>query len=141
MEDSVFPHHRSLADPEELEEERRLCYVAMTRARRRLYLTNAWSRTLFGGTSANPPSRFLKEVPAELVESRSADRDRGRRAAGRHGPGDGGLDVGDRVVHPTFGPGRILEIGGGPGNEEALVRFDEYGAKRLLLAYAPMIRA
>ncbi|CAN5255371.1 DNA helicase PcrA [soil metagenome] len=141
MEDSVFPHHRSLGDPEELEEERRLCYVAMTRARRRLYLTNAWSRTLFGGTSANPPSRFLKEVPAELVDSRSADRGGpSRRAAGRHGAGDGGLGVGDRVVHPTFGPGRILEIGGAPGNEEALVRFDEYGAKRLLLAYAPMIR-
>ncbi|MDP8978192.1 MAG: UvrD-helicase domain-containing protein, partial [Actinomycetota bacterium] len=74
MEDSVFPHHRSLGDPDELEEERRLCYVAMTRARRRLYLTNAWSRTLFGGTSANPPSRFLKEVPAELVDRRAADQ-------------------------------------------------------------------
>ncbi|MBW3601966.1 MAG: UvrD-helicase domain-containing protein [Actinobacteria bacterium] len=140
MEDSVFPHHRSLGEPEELEEERRLCYVAMTRARRRLYLTNAWSRTLFGGTSANPPSRFLKEVPAELVEARSADHARpGPRAVGRQGADDG-LGVGDRVLHPTFGPGRILEIGGRPGNEEALVRFDEYGAKRLLLAYAPMIR-
>ena len=152
MEDSVFPHHRALGDPDELEEERRLAYVAMTRAEQRLYLTSAWSRTLFGATNANPPSRFLKEVPAELIEQRSNDRGGpGRRAVARVGvrsqyrPGavdaDETFGPGDRVRHPTFGTGKILELTGTPGSEEALIRFDEYGTKRLLLAYAPLIRA
>ena len=155
MEDAVFPHHRALGDPEELEEERRLAYVAMTRARERLYLTSAWSRTLFGGTNANPPSRFLKEVPRELVEDRSEQRGAASRRAltkvgvrsqytGRPGAEDddgADLGVGDRIRHPTFGPGRILELSGRPGNEEALIAFDEYGTKRLLMAYAPLVRA
>ncbi len=152
LEDSVFPHHRALSDPDELEEERRLAYVAMTRARQRLYLTSAWSRTLFGGTHANPPSRFLKEVPSELIEDRSAERGAAsRRAVAKVGvrsqytgrPGTDQADefgVGDRIRHPTFGPGRILELTGTPGSEEALVSFDEYGTKRLLLAYAPLVR-
>ncbi|HVL98617.1 MAG TPA: DNA helicase PcrA [Egibacteraceae bacterium] len=144
MEDSVFPHHRSLGDPGELEEERRLCYVAMTRAKQRLYLTSAWSRTLFGGTHANPPSRFLKEVPPELVDHRSADQGGpSRRAAARlEGEGEGeDVAVGDRILHPRFGPGLVLELSGSHGKEEALIRFDESGTKRLLLAYAPLVRA
>jgi DNA helicase II / ATP-dependent DNA helicase PcrA len=157
MEDAVFPHFRSLGDPEELEEERRLCYVGMTRAMQRLYVSSAWRRSLYGGTNANPPSRFLKEIPTELVESRSGGGP-SRRAAARVGPrpgarvsagaGNGADDdeaeefgVGDRVLHPTFGPGTLLEMSGTPGSEEALIKFDEYGTKRLLLAYAPMIRA
>ncbi|MFM7061643.1 MAG: UvrD-helicase domain-containing protein [Actinomycetes bacterium] len=67
LEDGVFPHLRSLTDPDALEEERRLCYVGITRARERLYLCHAWSRQLFGATSYNPPSRFLEEIPEELV--------------------------------------------------------------------------
>src|SRR5213078_1544393 len=67
LEDGVFPHMRSLGEPDELEEERRLCYVGITRARERLYLTNAWCRTLWGSTQYNPPSRFLKEIPEHLV--------------------------------------------------------------------------
>jgi DNA helicase-2/ATP-dependent DNA helicase PcrA len=149
MEDSVFPHYRSLGHPEELEEERRLCYVAMTRAKERLYLTSAWSRSLFGGRNANPPSRFLKEVPPELVDSRASDRGgpsrraaaRVGRAAASGGDATGDLGVGDRVLHPTFGPGRILELSGNFGDEEAVVSFDEYGTKRLVLAYAPLVRA
>ena len=70
LEDGVFPHLRSLSEPDELEEERRLAYVGITRARERLYLTHAWSRTLFGRTQYNPPSRFLDEIPAELVARR-----------------------------------------------------------------------
>ena len=152
MEDGVFPHHRSLGDPDEMEEERRLCYVAMTRAEQRLYLTCAWSRTLFGGTNANPPSRFLREVPADLVEDRSDQRGQASRRAvnrvgvrsqytGRDTAGDVTFDVGERIVHPTFGPGRILELTGARGREEVLVRFDEYGTKRLALAYAPLAKA
>ncbi len=78
MEDGVFPHFRSLGDPDELEEERRLCYVGITRARERLYLCHAWSRMLFGATDYHPPSRFLDEIPAELVREIGATRGRGR---------------------------------------------------------------
>ena len=78
MEDGVFPHFRSLGEPEELEEERRLCYVGITRARERLYLCHAWSRMLFGATDYHPPSRFLDEIPAELVREIGATRGRGR---------------------------------------------------------------
>ena len=69
MEDGVFPHYRSMTDSGELEEERRLAYVGVTRARKRLYLTHAWSRSLFGGSNYNPPSRFLREIPEELVRT------------------------------------------------------------------------
>jgi DNA helicase II / ATP-dependent DNA helicase PcrA len=100
LEDGVFPHLRSLGEPDELEEERRLCYVGITRARQRLYLSHAWSRMLFGSTQYNPPSRFLKEIPEELthlveggklrvggkagiVERALRDRDRDRDGGGR----------------------------------------------------------
>src|SRR5665811_166856 len=127
----------------------------MTRAQQRLYLTSAWSRTLFGATNANPASRFLREVPAELVEDRPRERGGASRRAlakvgvrsqyrpGRAAPEDADVDVevGDRVLHPTFGPGRVLELVGSPGDEEALIDFDEYGTKRLLMAYAPLVRS
>ncbi|MEO6627662.1 MAG: 3'-5' exonuclease, partial [Aquihabitans sp.] len=74
MEDGVFPHLRSLTEPQELEEERRLAYVGITRARERLYLSHAWSRTIFGSTQYNPPSRFLDEIPQRLVEAIQGDR-------------------------------------------------------------------
>ena len=76
MEDGVFPHHRSMTDPYELEEERRLAYVGITRARKQLYLTHAWSRMLHGQTSYNPPSRFLAEIPPDLIDDRSDDTQR-----------------------------------------------------------------
>jgi DNA helicase-2/ATP-dependent DNA helicase PcrA len=105
LEDGVFPHLRSLTEPDQLEEERRLAYVGITRARRRLYLTHAWSRTLFGGTQYNPPSRFLDEIPAGLVKDVEGHRraSRGGRVYGGGGwrPGDGSLRVAagrDRIV-------------------------------------------
>lgn len=95
MEEGVFPHTRALTEPSELEEERRLAYVGITRAQRRLHLTNAWSRTLFGSTQYNPPSRFLDEIPPDLVElkgnnvrrssGRSSYRDRDRTSYGEPG--------------------------------------------------------
>jgi DNA helicase-2/ATP-dependent DNA helicase PcrA len=95
LEDGIFPHLRSLGEPHELEEERRLCYVGITRAQERLYLTNAWSRTIFGSTQYNPPSRFLDELPEELVVDKS---DRSRRSPGRSSmrtyEGGGGGDAG-----------------------------------------------
>ena len=81
MEDGVFPHLRSIGEPDELEEERRLAYVGITRARERLYLTHAWSRTLYGGTQYNPPSRFLDEIPG-----RAGRVDRGQRGGRAVGP-------------------------------------------------------
>jgi DNA helicase-2/ATP-dependent DNA helicase PcrA len=97
LEENVFPHVRSIGEPRELEEERRLAYVGITRARERLYLTNAWSRTLFGATSYNLPSRFLKEVPEELV---SVAPDQRRASASR------ALPAGWGDSSPAFGAGR-----------------------------------
>src|SRR4051794_3422162 len=85
-EEGVFPHIRALTEPEELEEERRLAYVGITRAREKLYLSHAWSRTLFGSTQYNPPSRFLDEIPSELVEHMGD----GRRTSGRASYRSGG---------------------------------------------------
>jgi DNA helicase-2/ATP-dependent DNA helicase PcrA len=95
LEDGVFPHLRSIGEPEQLEEERRLAYVGITRAMERLYLTHAWSRTLFGGTQYNPPSRFLDEIPEGLVKE-VAGQKRGsrRRAGGSGGSGDDGAGWG-----------------------------------------------
>ncbi len=164
LEDGVFPHLRSLGEPAELEEERRLCYVGITRARRRLYLSHAWSRMLFGSTQYNPPSRFLKEIPAQLTEviegSRSgrkggagdygggyrANRERMVDAASRPAPTPArtsgaerlGIRVGDDVVHAKWGEGVVLEIIGSDDKAEAVVRFPSVGEKRLLLAWAPL---
>jgi DNA helicase-2/ATP-dependent DNA helicase PcrA len=91
LEDGVFPHLRSLGEPAELEEERRLCYVGITRARRRLYLSHAWSRMLFGSTQYNPPSRFLKEIPEHLTDMVEGSR---RRASSGGGVGGGGGSYG-----------------------------------------------
>ncbi|MET0728999.1 MAG: DNA helicase PcrA [Acidimicrobiales bacterium] len=96
LEDGVFPHLRSIGEPDELEEERRLAYVALTRAQERLYLTHAWSRTLYGGTQYNPPSRFLDEIPQQLVqaiEQRRASRG-GRTYGGGGSGGYGGAGYG-----------------------------------------------
>jgi DNA helicase II / ATP-dependent DNA helicase PcrA len=161
LEENVFPHVRSLGDPEQLDEERRLCYVGITRARERLYLCHAWCRNLFGSTQYNPPSRFLAEVPEQLV------RLTGRTAPGRgsirerqlgtgvvgapRGPGGGpvtgaagaeklGLRVGDDVSHDKFGEGVIIGLEGEGDKAEALVRFRDAGEKRLLLSWAPLKR-
>ncbi|MFM7069970.1 MAG: 3'-5' exonuclease, partial [Actinomycetes bacterium] len=82
MEEGVFPHVHSLTEPDELEEERRLCYVGVTRARERLFLSNVWARTLHGSTNYNPPSRFLSEIPSSLVDESPASR-AGRQRAPR----------------------------------------------------------
>jgi DNA helicase II / ATP-dependent DNA helicase PcrA len=152
LEDGVFPHMRSLGDPDELEEERRLCYVGITRARERLYLCHAWSRMLFGRTDFYPPSRFLSEIPEELVEvlgedrsaggGRGAHRDAVVSAALASNAGRAarlsGLRVGDDVGHDTFGEGVVLDVIGEGDKAEAVIRFRDAGEKRLLLAWAPL---
>ena len=89
MEDGVFPHLRSLGDPVELEEERRLCYVGITRAERFLYVSHAWNRMLWGNTNSNIPSRFLNEIPAELVRDVAVERSWGPSRSGYGGSGNG----------------------------------------------------
>jgi DNA helicase-2/ATP-dependent DNA helicase PcrA len=149
LEDGVFPHYRSMGDPGQLEEERRLMYVGVTRARERLYLTHAWSRTLFGTTSYNPPSRFLSEIPSELVraieEEESVIGSGGSvspiRAAvepGRREPIR--VAAGDTVRHDRWGEGVVLTVSGSGSAAEATVRFEDAGEKRLLLAYAPLTK-
>jgi len=182
MEDGIFPHSRSLGDPVELEEERRLCYVGITRAKRYLFVTHAWSRILYGAPQSNVPSRFLAEIPDELVRdvggrAHRADRsdhfDRGDRwgseprdaggtpgrslfgrgsvadegAGGRRRRPEGtgaeklGLVAGDRVVHGRWGEGTVVSTAGSGEDAEAVVAFDAFGRKQLLLRMAPLKRA
>lgn len=149
MEDGVFPHIRSLGEPEELEEERRLCYVGITRAQQRLYLCHAWSRTLFGATDYFSPSRFLSEIPEELIHAigsdpgklggtREAIVDAAMRSAVSPGAHRLGLQIGDDVIHDSFGAGVITDISGMGDSAEAVVRFEGVGEKRVLLAWAPL---
>ncbi|MGH9177958.1 MAG: DNA helicase PcrA [Acidimicrobiales bacterium] len=163
LEEGVFPHLRSLGEPAELEEERRLCYVGITRARQRLYLTHAWCRSLWGSTQYNPPSRFLTEIPEELTELAAGSR-RGRSApagsvthrrdvveaalrgrvatpARTTGAETLGLRVGEDVVHGKWGEGVVLEVIGSGDKAEAVVRFPGLGEKRLHLAWTPLKRA
>jgi len=142
LEDGVFPHYRSMGDQAELEEERRLMYVGVTRARERLYLTHAWSRTLFGTSSYNPPSRFLGEIPSELVraieEDEAGETVSPIRAAvqGRREPVR--IAAGDTVFHDKWGEGVVITVNGVGTDAEATIRFEDAGEKRLLLAYAPL---
>lgn len=143
MEDGVFPHMRALGDPAELEEERRLCYVGVTRAMERLFLTRAWSRNLWGGTNYNGPSRFLGEIPDELITeakrpARRAELEQARPRIATLSASE--IGNGDRVRHAHWGMGTVREIvGSGPG-AEAVVTFDGQGVKHLLLAWAPLER-
>jgi DNA helicase-2/ATP-dependent DNA helicase PcrA len=147
MEDGVFPHYRSMGDSAQLEEERRLAYVGITRARERLYLTHAWSRSLFGTTSYNPPSRFLAEIPTDLLRSIEEDElahaGEADPSAIRQAVSTGmrvSVDVaaGDTVVHDRWGEGVVLTVSGRGTDAEATVIFEDAGQKRLLLAYAPL---
>ncbi|KFG74142.1 DNA helicase PcrA [Streptomyces mutabilis] len=167
MEDGVFPHMRALGQTKELEEERRLAYVGITRARERLYLTRSTLRSAWGQPSYNPPSRFLEEIPAPHLEwkrtgangpassapvsavaaSLSSSRSRSsatgasgfatRRSASAEQP-TVSLSVGDRVTHDQFGLGTVVGIKGTGSNAEATVDFGDTKPKRLLLRYAPV---
>ncbi|GLW05514.1 DNA helicase [Microtetraspora sp. NBRC 13810] len=151
LEDGVFPHMRSLHEPRELEEERRLAYVGITRAQQRLYLTRAAVRSSWGGAPAfNPASRFVAEVPVELLDWRTdpektawqaatARRDpapaRKTSAGGRPIPS---LDPGDRVTHDAFGLGTVVSVDGAGDKTKVKIDFGTGGEKTLLLAYAPL---
>ncbi|HEX5994519.1 MAG TPA: DNA helicase PcrA [Jiangellales bacterium] len=152
MEDGVFPHQRSLYEPRELEEERRLAYVGITRARQRLYLTRALVRSAWGAPSHNPASRFLTEIPDRLIDWRRTEEDqtrwhrppatRSQRAAqsrgGRPSRPVPVLSAGDRVTHDTFGLGTVVATAGVGEHAQATVDFGDEGLKTLLLRYAPV---
>jgi DNA helicase-2/ATP-dependent DNA helicase PcrA len=169
LEETVFPHRRALLDDAELEEERRLFYVGVTRAMRHLILTHAWSRTLWGQRVEAIASRFLQEIPPELItdisstlptrrSSFSLDDDGfvGRSTSFTEGRAFGtgaappvrstgaeklGLAVGDRVVHDRFGPGVVIRVEGEGSHARAAVTFDDHGTKHLVLAMTPLHRA
>jgi DNA helicase-2/ATP-dependent DNA helicase PcrA len=150
LEDGVFPHLRTLGDATELEEERRLTYVGITRARQRLYLTRAQVRSAYGQTAYNPPSRFLEEIPDQLIDWRRLPEPAIASAAraittagGRRGAGPGlrpvpNLSPGDRVTHSAFGLGTVVATTGAGDGARASVDFGEPGVKELLLRYAPL---
>ncbi len=164
MEEGIFPHSRALFDAEQMEEERRLCYVGFTRAKERLFLVYANSRLLYGATNHNPPSRFLLDIPPELQAAGSewGSASRGTAVTG-HSAGAGswslgtltttglpateaqaaahretmlGLDLapGDRIRHAKFGEGLVSEVAG----DEITATFEGLGQKRLSLAFAPI---
>jgi DNA helicase-2/ATP-dependent DNA helicase PcrA len=155
MEDGVFPHFRSMGDSAQLEEERRLAYVGITRAQERLYLCHAWSRSLFGSMSYNPPSRFLSEIPADLVKMVNDKRDKagrrlgvqpaGPRVAAAGQPSEERqlpqVSPGDTVIHDRWGEGVVLSVVGAGTEATARVAFAEVGEKNLMLAYAPLKKA
>jgi DNA helicase-2/ATP-dependent DNA helicase PcrA len=164
MEENIFPHSRSLQDEEEMEEERRLCYVGITRAEQRLYLTCAQSRTIFGRSSFNRPSRFLQEIGTEILEEVSTNErsartnhfsSSNRRTSGYVTPqmpktiitstykqtgGDQiGWKAGDKASHKKWGTGTVVAVRGEGENTELDIAFPSpTGIKRLLAKFAPI---
>lgn len=150
MEEEVFPLSRCKMNPEELEEERRLCYVGITRAKEKLYLTRAARRNLFGYRRSNPASRFIKEIPPEFLASQDSIKDDNRRPQNKHKENlstSSSRDhsdiadllmeytVGDRVKHAKFGEGVVVQV---KQDNEIAVAFPGRGIKQLLLDYAPI---
>ncbi|WOX22589.1 DNA helicase PcrA [Streptomyces solicathayae] len=161
MEDGVFPHMRALGQTKELEEERRLAYVGITRARERLYLTRSAMRSAWGQPSYNPASRFLEEIPATYLEwkrtgpmSKPAGPTAGITSSlsssrARSGPSGFAtrrttekpvvtLQVGDRVTHDQFGLGTVMAVTGAGADAQATIDFGDEKPKRLLMRYAPV---
>ena len=153
LEEGVFPYSRSLDEQFELEEERRLCYVGITRAKQRLYLSRCWQRTLYGVTRFNRPSRFLEEIPDHLIMSegslnletiQSKAYYRGleiREKAVSEQAGSitaADFSLGERVRHSKWGIGTVVDLSGKGDSAEVKVAFPDLGIKTLLVVYAPL---
>ncbi|MBL6999850.1 MAG: DNA helicase II [Gammaproteobacteria bacterium] len=143
MEEGLFPHQRSSEDPSKMEEERRLCYVGITRAREQLVVTSAEIRRLYGNDNYNVVSRFIKELPTELVEEIRPKAQFTRPVyqpaqdvSKRQIQQDVGLSIGQRVSHGKFGAGVILNIEGQAAQARVQVNFEKAGSKWLMLEYA-----
>lgn len=144
MEDGVFPHNRSFLDESEMEEERRICYVGMTRAEEELFLSRAWQRTLYGNTAYNPPSRFLGEIPTELLEevkSKTKTPEAKPKPVVTEKPRTvGTYTLGEKVSHPKWGAGVIVKVEGQGEDQQLTVAFPDQGLKILLAKYAPLTK-
>ena len=156
MEESLFPHIRAIKtdDDHEMEEERRICYVAITRAEELLYITNATTRMLFGRSQSNMPSRFLKEIPEELLESHTGNKrqtiqqpkakpqqKRGfsrRTTSSKKQVSSSEWKVGDKVTHKAWGEGMVSNVNEKNGSVELDIIFKSEGPKRLLVQFAPI---
>ena len=147
MEDGLFPHQRSIADPNGLEEERRLCYVGITRAKQTLYITHAEQRRLHGMDSFSQASRFIAEIPTEYVEeirprinvsrpARTPSRPRGSASIKRAAESDIGIRLGQQVRHGKYGDGVVLNFEGEGAHARVEVNFETAGTKILILSYA-----
>ncbi len=155
MEEGVLPHIRSFDDPAQMEEERRLCYVGMTRAKERLYLLRAFRRYSMGMSQHNPASRFLKDMPPELIAQQSAIAAATQTGPRAHRyaeparrddrppvPEEAVFSGGEKVRHPRFGEGIVVSCVVANGDQELTVAFKgEAGIKKLLLSLAPLERA
>jgi DNA helicase-2/ATP-dependent DNA helicase PcrA len=148
LEEGILPHRRSFDDPEEMEEERRLCYVGITRAKKRLYLLRSYRRNLFGGSTANPPSRFLHDISPHLISPKGLWEESPTPIASRNFSRDFQpsprpvasltLKVGDHVHHSKFGPGIVMNCSPTKDDQELTVAFEEAGVKKLLASLAPL---
>jgi DNA helicase-2/ATP-dependent DNA helicase PcrA len=142
MEDGVFPHQRSIADLASLEEERRLCYVGATRAMRQLYITYAEQRRLYGVDQYGQPSRFISELPADLIEEIRPRLQVSRPVFVRRPasldetPSHSNMRMGSRVRHAKFGDGVVLNFEGNGPQARIQVNFEGQGTKWLMLSYA-----
>jgi DNA helicase-2/ATP-dependent DNA helicase PcrA len=147
LEEGILPHSRSMDEPEEMEEERRLCYVGMTRAKSRLYLIHTFRRTRFGNPSLSEPSRFLRDIPGDLVNGTGGRAPARRRARVKSATPQasvrrlGSFAPGDRVQHPQFGEGIVVSSQARDGDEEVIVAFvGRAGIKRLMASFAGLKR-
>ena len=154
MEESLFPHIRAIKsdDDHEMEEERRICYVAITRAEELLYITNATTRMLFGRSQSNMPSRFLREIPEDLLESHTGTKrqtisqakpqqKRGfskRTTSPKKQVSSSDWKVGDKVTHKAWGEGMVSNVNEKNGSVELDIIFKSEGPKRLLAQFAPI---
>ncbi|MEM1114631.1 MAG: DNA helicase II [Pseudomonadota bacterium] len=140
MEENLFPHRMSLEEPGRLEEERRLCYVGITRAMQRLVISYAETRRMHGNENFNAPSRFIREIPAELLQEvrLSSSVTRPVSGMGQAEVPDTGLSLGQRVYHQIFGEGVVLNFEGRGASARVEVNFDDEGSKWLVLQYAKL---
>ena len=142
LEETLFPHGRSMESPNQLEEERRLCYVGITRAMKKLYLTYAESRRLHGSDVFNPPSRFIKEIPAEYIDeirpraSVNVPYKRTSQSSPMDFKEEIGIALGQKVLHPKFGQGIVLNYEGSGESARVQINFESAGTKWLVLSFA-----
>ena len=144
MEEGILPHRRSATDNEELEEERRLCYVGMTRAKEELIFSHAYKRTLMGQTQLSEPSRFLRDIPEELFAGAIPNRRRSQDTEWRSTfvpkvtPHNATFKPATKVEHPHFGKGIVLSCTGSGEDERVTVAFDDFGIKVLAVSVAKL---